>query len=357
MSRRRLDVSPTQAIASMLATLTAAIAASSLGIAGTIIGAAVMSLASTVGAAIYKHYLARGHEGLRAAVSGNGIAAAVLGQHQSPDPDETARLGADGQAGVESQDGADAQPAERRPTAGQRAAAADSAGARVRTALAGRAGLAGPAPAGQAGLGYTAAEHPVADPDAGGTSRAPQRPAARQDPGDAAGLWGAARLRVPGSRADAGLENADGVTGPGTADGLDGATGGRGKPTSGRHGTRSGAHRGLVLAGAVLGAFVVAMGAVTAVEAIAGKPLETLIWHRAGSGTTIGSVVGHPAHHRPAPSQSPSAQPSSTSPGPVSPTPTPSESVIPSPGTSSGPGAGASAGTGTQAQGTTPAPS
>src|ERR1700685_2645386 len=67
MSKRRLDVTPTQAVASMLATLTGAIAAASLGIAGTIIGAAVMSLASTVGAAIYKHYLARGHEGLRAA--------------------------------------------------------------------------------------------------------------------------------------------------------------------------------------------------------------------------------------------------------------------------------------------------
>jgi hypothetical protein len=325
MSRRRLDVSPTQAIASMLATLTAAIAASSLGIAGTIIGAAVMSLASTVGAAIYKHYLARGHEGLRAAVSGNGIAAAVLGQHQSPGPDEKARRGG------------------------------------VQTALAGGAGLAGPAPRGRAGLGYTADEHPVADPGADGSTSAHLPPVAGQGDtaylGEAAGLWGAARLRAPDSQADAGLRNADGATGPGTADGLDGAAGGRGKPASGRLGTRSGTHRWPVLAGAVVGAFVVAMGAVTAVEAIAGKPLETLIWHRPGSGTTIGSVVGHQTQHRPAPSQSPSAQPSGTSPGPVSPTPTPSESVSPSSGTSSAPGAGASAGTGTQAQGTTPASS
>jgi len=345
----------------MLATLTAAIAASSLGIAGTIIGAAVMSLASTVGAAIYKHYLARGHEGLRAAVSGNGIAAAVLGQHQSPGPDETVRRGADGQAGVESKDGADAQPAERRPTAGQRATADNSTDARVQTALTGRPGLAGPARPGRAGLGYTADEDPVADPGAEGSTSAHMRPVAGHGDtaylGEAAGLRGAARLRVPDSQADAGLRNADGFTGPGTADGLDGAAGGRGKPTSGRHGTRSGTHRWPVLAGAVVGAFVVAMGAVTAVEAIAGKPLETLIWHRPGSGTTIGSVVGHQAQHRPAPSQSPSAQPSSTSPGPVSPTPTQSESVTPSSGTSSGPGAGASAGTGTQAQGTTPASS
>jgi hypothetical protein len=345
----------------MLATLTAAIAASSLGIAGTIIGAAVMSLASTVGAAIYKHYLARGHEGLRAAVSGNGIAAAVLRQHQSLDPDETAGLRPDGQAGVGSQGGAGAQPAERGRTAGHRAAAADSTGARGRTALAGRAGLAGPARPGQAGLGYITAEHPVPDPDADGSSSAHLWPAAGPGGtaylGDAAGVGGAARMRVPDSQAGAGSGNADGAAGPGTADGLDAAAGGRGKPASGRHGSRSGARRWPVLAGAVVGAFVVAMGAVTAVEAIAGKPLETLIWHRAGSGTTIGNVVGHQAQHRPVPSQSPSAQPSSTSPGPVSPTPTPSESVTPSPGTSSGPGAGASAGTGTQAQGTTPASS
>jgi hypothetical protein len=50
MSGRRLDVTATQAVSSMLAALTGAIAASGLGIAGTIIGAAFMSLASTVGA-------------------------------------------------------------------------------------------------------------------------------------------------------------------------------------------------------------------------------------------------------------------------------------------------------------------
>jgi hypothetical protein len=85
MSGRRLDVTPTQAVSSLLATLTGAFAASGLGIAGTIIGAAFMSLASTVGAAIYKHYLGRSNEKLRAAAtslapkaSGGGVAAAVL---------------------------------------------------------------------------------------------------------------------------------------------------------------------------------------------------------------------------------------------------------------------------------------
>jgi hypothetical protein len=54
----------------------------------------------------------------------------------------------------------------------------------------------------------------------------------------------------------------------------------------------------------VLAVFLVAMGAGTAVEAIDGKRLETLIWHRAGSGTMIGSVVGHqPPGTTPAPGQ------------------------------------------------------
>ena len=69
MSGRRLDVTATQAVSSMLAALTGAIAASGLGIAGTIIGAAFMSLAGTVGAAIYKHYLGRSREKLREAAT------------------------------------------------------------------------------------------------------------------------------------------------------------------------------------------------------------------------------------------------------------------------------------------------
>jgi hypothetical protein len=128
---------------------------------------------------------------------------------------------------------------------------------------------------------------------------------------------------------------------------------GLGQPDGGRPGNRS-RRRWLILAGAMLGVFVVAMGAVTTIEAIAGKPLETLIWHRPGSGTTIGNVVGHPARRHPAtvpdnspapsqpssarpsspaPSQPSSARPSSTSPGVVSPTPTPDNAVAPSSGT------------------------
>jgi hypothetical protein len=91
MSGRRIDVTATQAASSMLATLTGAIAASGLGIGGTIIGAAFMSLASTVGAAVYKHYIGRSNERLRAAAGATTQlrprrCAATGGQLERPEP-------------------------------------------------------------------------------------------------------------------------------------------------------------------------------------------------------------------------------------------------------------------------------
>jgi hypothetical protein len=439
MSGRRLDVTATQAVSSMMAALTGAIAASGLGIAGTIIGAAFMSLASTVGAAIYKHYLARSNERLRAAAtslapkaSGNAVAAAVLRHHLHLDPDETAHLRPDGQAVVETQHDAETRAADRGAGAGPRAERPDSADARVRPALAAAARPGrharsdGPAAAGaeaaaaftrddavaaavaadiaaavlgdhttlgHASLGYTAAEHPAADsggdPAGDGSTTADLRPTAdlakaadlhpAADLGDAADLYRTARLRPaaqPGNATgpDGTVEATGSAGGPATelwaaADHEpDGVAAGRDQAGGGRSagGPR---RRWLMLAGAMLGVFVVAMGAVTAVEAIAGKPLETLIWHRAGSGTTIGSVVHHSARHHqatvpgtsPAPGRSSSARPSSTPPGLVSPAPAPSGSVAPSTGTaappSSGtaPSSGASTGTGTQAPDMPPA--
>ena len=65
--RRGLNLSAAQVIASVLATLSAAVAASFLGVAGTLVGAAVGSLVSTMGTEIYKHYLQRSEERLRSA--------------------------------------------------------------------------------------------------------------------------------------------------------------------------------------------------------------------------------------------------------------------------------------------------
>jgi hypothetical protein len=67
MSGRRIELSATQVIASMLAAVTGAIAASYTGITGTVVGVAVASVISTAGAAVYKHYLARSQEKLRSA--------------------------------------------------------------------------------------------------------------------------------------------------------------------------------------------------------------------------------------------------------------------------------------------------
>ena len=65
--RRGLNLSAAQVIAGVLATLSAAVAASFLGVAGTLVGAAVGSVVSTMGTEIYKHYLQRSEERLRSA--------------------------------------------------------------------------------------------------------------------------------------------------------------------------------------------------------------------------------------------------------------------------------------------------
>ena len=62
-----LQLSPTQIIAALLATLTGAILASYLGVGGTLLGAAVGSIASTTGTEVYRHYLRRSQERLKAA--------------------------------------------------------------------------------------------------------------------------------------------------------------------------------------------------------------------------------------------------------------------------------------------------
>ncbi|MEU7000592.1 hypothetical protein [Nonomuraea sp. NPDC046570] len=62
---RKFELSVPQIAGGALAAVTAAVAASYLGVAGTVIGAAVASVASTVGNAIYTHYLKRTGEQLK----------------------------------------------------------------------------------------------------------------------------------------------------------------------------------------------------------------------------------------------------------------------------------------------------
>ncbi|AUG80001.1 hypothetical protein CFP65_5292 [Kitasatospora sp. MMS16-BH015] len=79
--RTRLDLSLTQVTASALAAIVGAVLASELGVYGTIIGAAVVSIGATTGGAVFAHLFRRTGEQLRTAVQqgadqtdkGNGL--------------------------------------------------------------------------------------------------------------------------------------------------------------------------------------------------------------------------------------------------------------------------------------------
>ncbi|MFC6085160.1 hypothetical protein [Sphaerisporangium aureirubrum] len=60
-----LDISAPQVVGGALAAATAAVGASFLGVTGTVIGAALASVATTVGNSVYTHYIERGHRRLR----------------------------------------------------------------------------------------------------------------------------------------------------------------------------------------------------------------------------------------------------------------------------------------------------
>jgi hypothetical protein len=307
MSGRRIDVTATQAVASMLAALTGAIAASSLGIAGTIIGAAFMSLASTVGSAVYKHYIARSNERLRAAAStlaprtsGSAVAAAVVRQHRRHDPAET----------TQAQHGG-----------------AETARAHSSTTATWPAG-------------------PGADPHEDVTRTWFRRGPAAPGPADA-------------TAADAMAAQAAGSQGTGSQRTGSQRTGSQRSGSPAASPPATGAPRGrrrswIVVALAAVGVFVVAMAAITTFEAIAGRPLESVVWQRQATGTTLGGLArSSPAHQRPGSppgrTSSPrSAQPSTTPSNSGTPSPGPSTSASPSSPASPGsspppaPGTGAS---------------
>ena len=73
--RKSFDLSLIQVAASAMAAVGAAILASSLGVAGTIIGAAVVSIGATCGSAIFQHLFRRTGEEIRSRVPAVGEAA------------------------------------------------------------------------------------------------------------------------------------------------------------------------------------------------------------------------------------------------------------------------------------------
>ncbi|WP_141583476.1 hypothetical protein [Actinomadura sp. WMMA1423] len=96
MPRKLPDLSTTQLIASATATAVAALGASYLGVYGTIIGAALMSVISTAGSAVGKHYLDQGRAQikelthLQSAVRRRDAAEGAADEARSADPTRTA---------------------------------------------------------------------------------------------------------------------------------------------------------------------------------------------------------------------------------------------------------------------------
>jgi hypothetical protein len=409
MSGRRIDLSATQVVASMLAAVTGAVAASTLGIAGTVIGAAVMSVASTAVAAVYKHYIGRSRERLRAAAEAAKIPPLVGGsagsalrrlQRASPIAQQNGRAAAtvpDGRHVAR----ADADQTEVFPAVGfgqhrwhdaDRAngfarhpySPADDATEIIGGAAAGRAAEAGRGGAAQIGGGGTtqagggsaaaAGRGSAAEPDGGSTAEAGGGSTAAAGRGNAAEAGGGSAGQADTARtAEAGgggtAEVGGGSLGDtvtsgdlpggragrlaGEPDGDDAAAGAPAPEDAGRSRWR----RPLVLAGAALGVFLLAMGGITAFEAVAGKPLDAIVGGKHTSGTTIGSLIGgqsaHTASHHatnPTPTPGSSTTPTpTTAPSPTAmPTPTTAPTPTPTPtrsaGASPAPSAGASAG-------------
>src|SRR5216683_2356953 len=288
MSRRRMELSTTQVVASVLATVTGAVVASFLGVGGTIVGAAVISFASTAGGVVYKHYLGRTGERLRSvspvvahraagasagpsAGSSAGAAAGTVPRDPAVDPDNTRTevFPVPGAAGGDRGGGV--------PAGGV------SAGRSIR--LPGQ-------PDDRPGWLPTEAAGAMGGEELPGVSGPPTETFDRPGgpPTEVAGALGDERDRgaagppteisagFPGQR-DAGQRDA-GWGGPPTEtfarlppqrDGrTSGALGGQPDPARGRR-------RWVIPAAVAAGIFIVVMAGITVFELVAGKPLDALI--------------------------------------------------------------------------------
>ena len=316
MSGRRIELSATQVIASMLAAVTGAIAASYTGIAGTVIGVAVMSVASTAGAAVYKHYLARSQEKLLASKERLHAAAVMMAPR-------SVHNGAAGHHGRPAASGPGREQGEQAQGTG------DLASAAVPGFAVGQVGwLLSPDSPGTD-------EFPAVS---GETSRWSNPPAeAAKEPAEPAESAEPAKPAEP--------------DGP---DGSDGPAGSAGPAkTAGSHQVWP---RWPALLAAAFGVFVLALAAITVFEVAAGKPLEALIWGRSGGGTTVGVLTGaqhtgpatrakpHPARSGSTPTVAPSPSPSATSSPSLSPSPSPTPTPTPTASSSPSPSGAASQG-------------
>ncbi len=308
-----LQLSPTQIIAALLATLTGAILASYLGVGGTLLGAAVGSIASTTGTEVYRHYLRRSQERLK-------TAGEVL-RHRQADSGQHAQ-----HAAGQSPGGARLGDAATETLAASRAA---------HGTVAGRSNGRGP----------------DRSPDATETQVIPAVPEAS--------AW-QRRAGAAGPAGPAGHTAGEHATGELSAGA---ATDGGSEGSSGPWWRNISRRQWLIYGGVTLSVFLVGMVVITIIELSAGKPLDAAVWGKHSTGTSVGNLVGGSGHKQPAPhtSSTPSSG-SSGSTAPSSPAATPS-GTSPTPSTSgssapsSGPSATPTPGTGQgSAQAVTPTP-
>ena len=314
-SERRIDVSSIQVAASVMAAVTGALAASFLGVAGTIIGTAMMSVAGTMGVALYRYFLDRSREKIHSVASakiqplaqGRGVPA-VLGHHQvtqsSPtqpdsrahraDDTETQALPALGGTWSDWPDDTQTRNSDRQ----------DDTRTRTSASVTGK--------------------------------RAPGRHAAGQHRnGQREGGQNGNGQRNGNGQDGNGQRNGNGQDGNGQRDGSGAeAVNGLGRGFSWqdfsvwlRSSTRHGRARWKNLAGAVLVVFVLAIACLTLIELLVGKPLASVVSNQPGTGTSISHVLGGT---KSAPTHSPSPAPGSGS----SSSPTPGNSATSSPSTS-----------------------
>jgi hypothetical protein len=308
-----LQLSPVQIVASLLATLTGAILASYLGVGGTLTGAAVGSIASTTGTEIYRHYLRRSQERLKAAGEVLRHREATGGQH--------ARHAAGQQTGT--------------ARLGDAATETLAASHAARGTVAGRSNGRGPDRSPDA----TETQIIPAAPEAS----AWQRRAAAAGPGGPGGAAGhtagehATGELSAGAAADGGSERSDGSSGPWW-----------------RNISR---RQWLIYGGVTLSVFLVGMVVITIIELSAGKPLDAAVWGKHSTGTSVGNLVGGSGGHKQQPATShtstPTTQPSGTvpnsspaaTPSGTAPTPSTSPSSVPSSGSATPtPGGGQASG-------------
>ena len=349
---RGIQLSSAQVIASVLATLTGAIAASYLGVGGTLVGAAVGSVASTMGTEVYKHYLLRSQQRLRSAgqvlynsaartrtgntMSHTGPGAASGGPHASP-PGTVAHEGAGQDQMGRNQSGRDTAVWDQRQYGTPRDPRETETIAGLGSQWGGTIGDGGTRGGRTNGGGF----HGGASN--GGVSNGGGRP------GDTA------RQHAQGS-----------LTGEGPA-GDDAGGGGLWGAFTSFFGSLT-RRQWLTYSGIAAGFFLVVVAGITVFELTIGKPVGTAVWGGHSSGTSLGDTFSgqRSPHQKPAthPSSTSSATPTGSAPASPTPSavtssvaPTPSTSVAPSspstlpsstPTTGSG-GAARSATTGTPA--------